>query len=65
MPDNSNLFSGFSFGDEEENTDSIFGGFTFGEDTESTVVDDFSDLPQVTYKDVDLPEKKAIIAINF
>ena len=67
MPDNSNLFSGFSFGDEEQNTDGIFGGFTFEdekEDEENVIIDNSLDLPEVTYKDVDLPETKAIIAIK-
>jgi len=64
MPDNSNLFAGFSFGDEEESTDSIFGGFTFGEDAEGVVVDNVQDLPEVTYKDVDLPEGKFIESVK-
>ena len=40
MPDN--IFSGFTFDDEEENTDSLFGGFTFGEDVMELESDDGS-----------------------
>ncbi len=67
MPDNSNLFSGFSFGDEEQNTDSVFSGFTFEDekkDDENVIVDNSLDLPEVTYKDVDLPEGKFIESVK-